>query len=264
MSPVPNTQSTQIQFGAGFIYGLNLGATYGAAPSLITPAKFATIQDANVDFSFTVKELNGNLEFPEDLASASKKITGKLATGRIDLSLLNQLVFADAYTSGENAIATDEPHTVGASPTDTVTVTNSATFVQDLGVFYANQFNQNNPIQLVPVASSPAQGQYTVSAGGVYTFNGADAAAAVLISYEYSVTTGHNLIVNNKIMGYSRPVFQLYLSQPYQGTNDLILFYCRATGLKIPEKREDYTILEIDFMAAANAAKQVFQWCSAV
>jgi hypothetical protein len=260
---VPNTNSTQIQFGAGYIYGLNLGSTYGAAPSLIVPSKFATLQDASVDFTFTVKELNGNLEFPEDLASASKKISGKIATGRVDLGLLNQLVFADLFSTGENAIATNEPHTIAASPTDSVTVTNSATFVQDLGVYYANIFNENNAVQLTPVASSPAQGQYTVAAG-VYTFNGADAAQGVLISYEYSLLTGRNLIVTNKIMGYSRPVFQLYLSQPYQGNNDLILYYCRATGLKIPEKREDYTILEIDFMAAANAAGNVAQWCSAV
>lgn len=260
---VPNTQSTQIQFGAGFIYGLNLGAAYGAAPSLIVPGRFSTIQDANVDFSFTVKELLGNLEFPEDLASASKKVTGKVVTGRIDLGLLNQLVFADDFTEGHSAIATDESHVIAASPADDVSVVNASSFVQDLGVFYANQFNENNPIQLTPVSDSPAQGEYTVSAG-VYSFNGADAGQEVMISYEYTEATGHNLIVNNKIMGYSRPVFQLYLSQPYQGTNDLILYYCRATSLKIPEKREDYTILEIDFMTAANAAKKVFQWCSAV
>jgi hypothetical protein len=137
--------------------------------------------------------------------------------------------------------------------------------VQDLGVWYSAQFNGNNPIQLVPVASSPAQGQYVVNpTTGVYTFNGADAGAGILISYEYTTTAGHSLTVTNKIMGSGRPVFQLYLSQPYQGTNDMLLYYCRATKLNIPQKREDYLILEIDFMASANAAGNVFSWISPV
>ena len=266
MSAIPYSSTASfIEFGAGYIYGVNLGATYGAAPTLITPGQFVTIQDASVDFAYTVKELNGATEFPEDLASASKKITGKITTGRIDLNILNQLVYADLFTTGENAIASKELHTIGSSPTDTVTVTQSPTFVQDLGVTYSNLFSINNPVTLQSVASSPAQGQYVCnSATGVYTFNGADAGAGVYISYEYSLTTGHSLTVTNKIMGSSRPVFQAYFSMPYQGTNDLTLFYCRATSTKIPIKREDYTILEIDFMAAANAAGNVAEWCSAV
>lgn len=262
---VPNTYSTQIEFGAGYVYGLNLGSSYGAAPSLIVPGKFATIQDASIELSFTVKELMGATEFAEDLASASKKITGKITTGRMDLNLLNQLLFADVFNTGIVAIANLEAHTIATSPTDTVQVTNNTTFLQDLGVWYSNSFNGNNPIQLVPVPSSPAQGQYVVNpVTGTYTFNGADAGAGVLISYEFSQTNGHTLTMTNKIMGSGRPVFQLYLSQPYQGNNDMLLYYCRATKLNIPQKREDYMILEIDFMAAANAAGNVFTWCNAV
>lgn len=261
-----NTYSTQIQFGAGYVYGLNLGSSYGAAPSLIVPGRFITIQDSSVDMTFTVKELLGATEFAEDLASASKKITGKITTGRIDLNLLNQLVFADVFNTGEiEAIANLEPHTIATSPTDTVQVTNNTTFVQDLGVFYANQFNGNNAIQLVPVASSPAQGQYVVNpATGTYTFNGADAGQAVLISYEYTATSGHSLTMTNKLMGSGRPVFSIYFSQPYNGNNDMLIYYARATKLNIPQKREDYLILEIDWMASANAAGNVFTWCSPV
>lgn len=262
---VPNTYSTQIQFGAGYIYGLNQGSTLGAAPPLIIPGQFPTIQDASVDLTFTVKELNGQLEFPVDLASASKKISGKIMTGRIDLNLLNQLVFADDFVTGSNAIANVEPHTIASSPTDTVQVINNTTFVQDLGVWYSSQFDNNNQVQLVPVPTSPAQGQYTVDPStGTYTFNGADAGAGVLISYQYTVLTGHALTVTNRIMGYSRPVFAAYFSEPYQGNNDLILYYCRATSLKMPEKREDYLILEIDFMAAAAPNGDVLTWSMSV
>ena len=53
----------------------------------------------------------------------------------------------------------------------------------DGGVTYAN----GTPLVAVP--SAPAVGQYSVAAGGQYTFNSADAAAAVLISYSYVPST---------------------------------------------------------------------------
>lgn len=257
-----------ITFGAGYIYGLNLGSAYSQnAPTLITPGKFITIQDANVDFTFTIKELLGATEFAEDIASASKKLTGKVTTGRIDLNVLNQLVFEDSFVTGQTAIANLEAHSIGVSPTDTVTVTNAASFVQDLGVFYTNITAGNDPVQLQSIGNnpSPAQGQYAVNpATGVYTFNGADAGQAVQISYTYTLTSGHSLTVNNRVMGSGRPVFSMYLSMPYQGTNDLILFYCRAASVKIPIKREDYCILEIDYQCSADNLGRVAEFCSSV
>lgn len=63
----------------------------------------------------------------------------------------------------------------------TITVAKAANFVLDNGVLYAGSL-----LPLTAVASSPAVGQYSVSAAGVYTFNAAEAAIAVLLSYLYS------------------------------------------------------------------------------
>lgn len=254
-----NTNSTIIQFGAGRIYGVNTGA--GAAPALIVPGQFATIQDASVDMTFTIKRLMGAYEFPEDTASASKTLTGKLTTGRVDLQLINQLVFADSYTTG-GEFTYQETDTIGATPYQ-ITVANSATWTKDLGVFYTLPNSFGNAVQLSPVASSPATGQYTVAAG-VYTFAAADTTLGVVINYEATFTTGHSLTVNNLLMGQNRPIFKLYLSQPYDGTNDLIIYNCRASKMNIPEKREDYLILEIDFEAFAAPGNPVFKWSNAV
>lgn len=71
----------------------------------------------------------------------------------------------------------DEAHTVPAS--STYTVETDVTWLQDGGVTLAN----GTP--LVAVASSPAAMQYSVSREGVYTFNAAQASAAVLITYSY-------------------------------------------------------------------------------
>jgi hypothetical protein len=259
----PTTLGTYIQFGAGYIYALNVGGPTLTTPGQgIVPVRLATIQDASVEFAFTLKELSGNLEFPEDVASASKKITGKLTTGRFDLNLLNQTVFGEALAVGAGTgIINGEANTILTS--HTYTVVDSATFVQDLGVYYSATGAAPGR-QLIPVASSPAVGQYSVAAG-VYTFNTAEitTAGTLLFNYSFTQTTGYQLPINNKIMGNSRPVFQLYLSQPYQGNNDLILYSCRASKLNMPEKREDYVILEIDFEAYANAGQQVGAFTSA-
>lgn len=87
---------------------------------------------------------------------------GKVATINYSYNLLN--------------INNEELVTIPGSPFQ-VTVQDSADFLSDSGVvFYSNN------AALTKVASSPAAGQYSVSAG-VYTFNTADSTKQVQISY---------------------------------------------------------------------------------
>jgi hypothetical protein len=82
------------------------------------------------------------------------------------------------YTAG--FVITNEPQTVPASGSYTVTVNApSGAWGADGGVSYAA-----GGAAFVAVASGPAQGQYSVSAG-VYVFSSADANANVLVSYSY-------------------------------------------------------------------------------
>ena len=137
---------------------------------------------------------------------------------------------------------------------NTLTVTNVATFLTDLGVMYAAT---GKPFVYTSGAPAAA-GQYTQS-GGVYTFHAGDVATAVLISYVYSSATGRTLTVTNHIQGYG-PVFELYLMQPYQGTNGIHLFACRASKMSNPLKRDGYLISDFEFEAYSNAAGQVAEF----
>lgn len=76
-----------------------------------------------------------------------------------------------------------EPATIPNATPWQVTVSNAVAFVLDMGVTY-----QQSGIALVPVASNPAQGQYSVASNGVYTFNSADQGVKILISYGYNGT----------------------------------------------------------------------------
>lgn len=60
-----------------------------------------------------------------------------------------------------------------------VTVTNAATFIEDLGVTLSGT-------ALTKVASAPATGQYSVAAG-IYTFNSAQNGQTVIINYRWTV-----------------------------------------------------------------------------
>lgn len=80
---------------------------------------------------------------------------------------------------------TDQPYTVMAASPYVISFTPAdGSWAQDDGVTYATG------VPLTAVQASPAAGQYTVAAGAfgevTYTFNAADAGAALLISYSYT------------------------------------------------------------------------------
>lgn len=240
-------------FGCGYLFGNPNGGNQAANP---TPQYFGTVQDIDVEISATIKELRGNLQFPDDTAIADKKIAGKMKFGRLEISAYNQLFFADSFVAGVTAISPRELHTIPATPYQvTVAPPGSGTFSLDLGVSYAA-----TGAPLVKVASGPTTGQYSVAAG-VYTFAAADTTLGVLISYTYTLSsTGNTLTVNNQIQGYG-PQFEIWLAEPYQNAgNGLHLYACKAGKLSAPRKRDDYTIVDLDFEGFANAAGKVFDW----
>ena len=112
---------------------------------------------------------------------------------------------------------------------------------------------------LTQVASSPSAGQYSVSSGGVYTFNVAQASAAVLINYLYTATTASSgtLNINNQLMG-TTPKFQLVASQTYNSKVFTMLLYAITTEkLSLPLKQDDHLISEISFSAFADDLNRI-------
>jgi hypothetical protein len=90
-----------------------------------------------------------------------------------------------------------------------VTVSNAATFNDDLGVRYAN-----TGIAFKRVTTPSAAGEYSVNEStGVYTFAAADASAAVKINYAYNNTTaGKKLTISNQSGGFT-PTFKATFNQ---------------------------------------------------
>lgn len=235
----------QFAFGTGTLIG-----TSAAAGS--SPLGFGALQNASVDFSFTTKPLFGQYNFALSVARGQGKIAIKAASAEISGLRYNQLFFDAALAAGMQAFSVGEVHSVPAATPYTVTVTNSATFLDDQGVVYGAT---GLPLQLV--TGTPAQGQYSVSAG-VYTFAAADASAPIYITYRYTVAaSGQTLTITNQLLGVA-PTFALVFSMTYQGAQfNFKLNNCVSNKLTIATKLEDFMMPDFEAEAFADAAGNI-------
>lgn len=238
---------TQYTFGTGQLYSVPTGGG--------NPLRIGALQDVSVEFSGDVKQLFGQYQFPLDVARGKTKIEGKIGSGNIDVAAFNTLFFGQTVTTAsEKKQAINEAATVPAGAPYTVTVSNGASFVLDLGV---TDVLTAQP--LVQVASAPATGQYSVSSLGVYTFNAAQTGKAMLINYLYTATTAGSGTVNltNQLMG-TTPKFQLVASQTYSGKVFTMMLYAITTEkLSLPLKQDDYLVSEISFQAFADDLNRI-------
>ena len=241
----------QLAFGAGALWGSRTDTT----GSGIGPDQFGILQDVQIDWDWTTKELWGQFQFPVDIARGQGKIAGKAKFARIFGAIYGDLFFGQTPATGQLTIAENEAATVPAATPYAVTVANAANFADDLGVYYASGTAAGNRFTRVGTPSSA--GDYSVNpATGIYTFAAADAGAALLVSYLYNTTTGKKLVLTNQLIG-TTPTFKatFYTSKTTQGVPaglSLVLNACTATKLSLPTKIDDYEIQEFDFSAFAD------------
>lgn len=228
-------------FGSGSLYGVN--AAGGAI-------KLGTLQDVSFDFSANSKPLHGQKQIAEEIMRGNMKITGKAKAARFNGKLVNELFFGATASVAVGQLLLAEAE-AGAIPAVagpyTVTVTHSATFDTDLGVTLADG------TVLTKVASAPATGEYSVSAG-VYTFAAADTGKAVLIDYLYTTSAGGTIAtLTSQTMG-TTPKFKGVFSVTVLGkTSTLVLNSCTSNKFTFATKQEDYAIPEFDFEAMSDS-----------
>jgi hypothetical protein len=238
---------TQYAFGSGTLIGKRTDVT-GQPPCLL-----GTLQDVSLDFDRKIETLLGQYNMAVAAGGGEFKITGKAKFARLQSTQINNLFLGQTLTANSMLeMTTGESDTVSSAA---VTVANSATFVEDYGVFYAA-----SGVQLTPVASSPAQGQYSVS-NGVYTFNSADNGAGVLIYYSYTVSSGNKISIANQLTG-PLPMFEVSLKETfnYYGTSkDLLvkLNACVSSKLSLPFSNQKFSVAEFDFQAIADSSNNI-------
>lgn len=249
----------QYSFGTGNMFATPQSDAYGNTINQGSPFELGTMQDNSVDFSFDVKELYGQGQFPVDVARGKGKVTGKAKVARLNGTIINSILFGQAITTGSiNAVARSLNATVvPAGGQVTVDVPNSGKFVANLGVTNAKA------VPFVRVSGNPVSGQYAVNEEtGVYTFASADAGISVFINFRYSanVPGAKSGTVMNLQMG-EAPSFSLDLHKEYHGKIlTLHLYKCVSTKMSLAGKQDDYDTPEFEFQAMADDLGRVFDW----
>lgn len=235
----------QFGFGSGLLYAQR---TDIAAQG---PLRFGAFQDMALSFSGDIKELFGQNQFALDVARGKVKIEGKAKFAQINAPIANAIFFGGTVTPGQVLSAYQEAGPIPASTPFTVTVTHSATFLNDLGV---HLLSDGTP--LTKVASGPTTGQYSFAAG-VYTFAAADEGINVLIDYTYSATTGFTMASGNPLMG-NTPKFAATFTQQYGGnTTTITMPNCVGSKFSLPTKLDDYVMEEFDFQAFSGTGSPI-------
>jgi hypothetical protein len=238
----------QYQFGSGNLFGLV------SSGGVLVPRKFAALQDVSVDFSFNLKELYGQSQFPLTIARGQGKIAAKAKAANINGAVFNDIFFGGTNASGKTESIVGEAGVIPGSPFQ-VTVANGATFKDDHGVTFVA-----TGVMLTRVSAAPAAGQYSVSVAGVYTFAAADTTKAVLIDYTYTVAGSGNTTTLNNLLSGTTPNF--VASLPIKKTQDdgtvktlyVRLNNCYSEKLTLATKIEDFLVPEFDFKAAADVS----------
>lgn len=230
-------------FGTGALFLKNNDSN--AVNSL--PVQVGVIKDISLDVSFDTKELRGSYSFPVDIARAGGKISGKAKFAQISGTLINKII-GGTPSSGMTIGNANQVATLVSG--QTVTVANTTNW-SDLGVY-----NQTTGKFMTRVASAPATGQYSCTAG-VYTFATADATNSVAISYSYTTTSGNTNLLTNELMG-SGTTYILEVYNTYKGKNVGLKLHAVTLGkFAMAMKNEDFTDEDVDFMAFADASGNV-------
>jgi hypothetical protein len=238
------------------MYSFGSGVLIGARTDVAnaTPINFGLLQEITIDESATTKSLMGQYQRPVAIARGSVKTSGKAKVARISGIAFASLYYGVAPLPGQIATSFAEAWAIPATPYE-ATVANAATFVEDAGVTFAA-----SGLPLTLVASSPAEGQYSVAAG-VYTFSAADTGKGVLISYTYALSgSGQKFTISNQLMG-TTPTFKAKFYTTFQGNPvSLQLNNCVSSKFSFATKLEDFVLPEFDFEAFADASNNVMTW----
>ena len=228
--------------GIGYVTAIPSGANP-------TPISLAIIKSATIDVKSTDKPLMGNKMSAVDVATVGLSISGKINTSDWDARLVGMVIPGTSTGTGQTKAATHSATVPAVAGPYTITVTNSATWVTDLGVV-----NLSNGVVMTRVAGgAEATNKYSVAAG-VYTFHADDTLDSVAISYTYTAVTGTTLTSTNQTSG-ATAGYALRLFDPPGGTreNGIYLPAVKFSNLSLGMKIDDWTETSLDFTAYEDA-----------
>jgi hypothetical protein len=233
------------------------------------PVELGVVQSASVELKVDLKELRGPFRYPIQVADGKGTASGKVNFASFWPETLQSILGGSLSTGSPQAVI-GETATVGGS-VHTVTLANAATMTAGSEVVAVVDAT-GNPVYYSRAAAGSeassstagqANGAYSIAAG-VLTFAAADAGLTVLVSYLFTPTSSHinsNTVQIAQVGMNSATTFQLTLigtaaknGFTNQAQQFIVQFNsCLAPSLKMDFKLDDWTYLDLDFMAYIDA-----------
>jgi hypothetical protein len=254
----------QLSFSTGAFWGERTDTT----GSGIGPRQFGIVQGVMIDFAFTDKPLFGQLQWPVAIGRGQGKITGKCESAQLNMLLYADIFFGLTPATGQVGVAQAEAATVNNASPPTVTVANSATYLDDLGVAYAAGIAAGDRFNRVSPGPPSLAATYSVNLStGVYTFAPADVGKSVIVSYKYNIAgSGEQLLITAQVQGFTpswKGTFYQKISPGPPGTGGslqgfaILLNAVTSSKLTFSTKQQDWQIPGFDFEAFADAAGNI-------
>lgn len=243
---MPSSRLNTVQFHAGRL--IVKGSDGYSVPA-------AELTDCSMSTDIQSKDLPNESLVSTMAIRTGIKVTIKAKIQRVLSSALEAAMVGGAVAATAKIVIDKEPQTAGAS----VTVTNGATFSEDLGVLDAS----GNP--MTPISAAPAIGQYIPGVAGVgtYTFNIGET-GTVKISYVKTSTTGDMITVDNAAQAESLYLTGWFWSSSAQldgSTKKKARYFYKLVPEKLSEaqKRGEFADSDIELRAVATAANKFYE-----
>ncbi len=227
-----------LMLGTGELYWTPTGANP-------TPIYIGFLQELAVKMAGTSKKFKANKLFPADSALVGAELTGTAKFGQDKGDILAGII-GGVISTGMRVLMQAE--STGVIAAATYTAANPTGF-EDKGVC------DETGVQLTRVASAPSTTQYSVTTGGVYTFNAGANGKTYTIRYTYTVSTGKQLLVSNQLAGAAR---QTYVVEAYNVYGAIKSGYrfpkAVITDWGAPMKSDDFVVQDVsmEFLPDAN------------
>jgi len=226
-------------FGIGYLSAIPSGATP-------TPIPFGLVKDVSVDIAANLVKERGQWQHVVAVGRGNVDITGKAGTVSVFGGAIGQLLGVTPVAGSTVGV----PGEIGTIPTTPfqITVTNSATWVQDHGVL-----DLTTNLWMTRGATATGTGVYSVAAG-IYTFNTADAAHKVAIAYGYtSASLGKTIAVVNTPSALATGIQMVVYGGGAAGKIVGVKFYSAFfPKLGLALKPADFTAQNVEFFATED------------
>lgn len=219
-----------VPFGVGELY-----LTDNASPA--QAFYVGGLQELTLKISKTTKGFKGAYIF--DLLKA---ITGAEATlsakyGGFKADLMASVLGGVTTTGHRRLIQSESTGTISGA---TYTVVNTTGY-QDKGVC------DENGVPLKRTSGAPGTTEYSVTTGGVFTFNAAANGKVYTVRYTYSVAgSGKNVAISNSLMAAPSTFYQVDAFNPTENMG-FVMSKAVAKSLDFPRKNDDFTVQGIEF-----------------